>query len=245
MPEVPIQEAATRLGVHPATIRRRIASGHLPARLDPQGRYLVSLSGAQALLGGGGTSEVEALRDELEELRQDLARVTQERDQYRERFERTYGNYEKLYEDARADRERASVTHLEQLAVIREMQTQLLSMVQARNGPAPAPPATAHITADADGRILTFDSGAEAMFGWTAPEVVGARLAETIIPPRYREAHEAGLARYARTRNSVLFGKPLPLSGLRKAGGEFPLQLTLVTMSQDPLVFQAAITATP
>src|SRR5436309_7455397 len=44
-----------------------------------------------------------------------------------------------------------------------------------------------------------FRSQAEATFGWPRAEVVGRSLADTIIPPRFREAHRLGLARYLET----------------------------------------------
>src|SRR5688572_226924 len=46
-----------------------------------------------------------------------------------------------------------------------------------------------------DGTITLWNPNAEVLFGWTAEEAVGRVLAETILPPQYRDAHNDGLNR--------------------------------------------------
>src|SRR5262249_14749521 len=48
-----------------------------------------------------------------------------------------------------------------------------------------------------------------------------------LMPERYREAHQRGLERLRITGEPRLFGKILELRGLRKDGGEFPVELSL------------------
>lgn len=84
------------------------------------------------------------------------------------------------------------------------------------------------ISADSNGHILTWNNGARAIFGYTAEEVVGQPLT-TLMPERYREAHQRGLAQMRATGESALMGIVLELHGLRKDGREFPLELTLST----------------
>jgi PAS domain S-box-containing protein len=55
------------------------------------------------------------------------------------------------------------------------------------------------ITIDHDGRILEWNPAAERTFGHPRSAVLGRQLAETIIPPQYREAHYRGFARYRQT----------------------------------------------
>jgi PAS domain S-box-containing protein len=55
------------------------------------------------------------------------------------------------------------------------------------------------IVTDNQSRITYWNPKAEEIFGWTAAEVSGRTLSETIIPEQYREAHEAGMKRYLST----------------------------------------------
>ncbi|MBI5523896.1 MAG: PAS domain-containing sensor histidine kinase [Desulfarculus sp.] len=81
------------------------------------------------------------------------------------------------------------------------------------------------ITTDAQGTVLTWNQGAEVMFGF-GPEMVG-RSVLAIIPERYRQAHEEGVRRYLATGQRRLIGQVAELAGLRKDGGEFPIELSL------------------
>jgi PAS domain S-box-containing protein len=82
------------------------------------------------------------------------------------------------------------------------------------------------VSADSSGRVLTWNRGAERLFGWTADEMVGRPLT-AIIPERFRALHDDGIARVRRTGASKLAGKVVELSGLRRDGGEFPIELSI------------------
>ncbi|MGI8557636.1 MAG: PAS domain S-box protein [Solirubrobacteraceae bacterium] len=82
------------------------------------------------------------------------------------------------------------------------------------------------ISADADGNVLFWNEAAAAMFGRTPDQMLGQPLT-SIMPERYRELHESGLARYRRTREPHVIGKTVQLHGLRRDGSEFPLSLSL------------------
>ena len=60
------------------------------------------------------------------------------------------------------------------------------------------------ITMDAAGRVREFNPAAERVFGFTRDEAIGKELAELIIPPRNRERHRQGLARYLKTGEGPL-----------------------------------------
>ena len=64
------------------------------------------------------------------------------------------------------------------------------------------------------------------MFGWTAEEIVGRPLT-VIIPARFRELHSDGIARVRRTGTSKLAGQVVEPAGLRRDGGEFPIELSI------------------
>jgi PAS domain S-box-containing protein len=80
----------------------------------------------------------------------------------------------------------------------------------------------------ADGRweIVFWNRGAAAMFGYAEHEVLGTSLM-ILMPEHFRDAHTRGLARVAAGGESRLIGETLELSGLRKDGEEFPMELSL------------------
>ncbi|MDQ6664314.1 MAG: PAS domain S-box protein [Acidobacteriota bacterium] len=93
------------------------------------------------------------------------------------------------------------------------------------------------ITIDHEGRILEFNSAAEAIFGYRQADVIGQEMASLIIPPHLRELHRKGLARYLETRRATVLGKRIELTGMRFDGSEFPAELAIaaVERSQRPV----------
>lgn len=84
------------------------------------------------------------------------------------------------------------------------------------------------IVADAEGVIQSCNRAAERLFLYSESELVGEPLTK-LIPPRYREAHEMGISRARESGNDMSAGRAVELSGLRKDGQEFPMELTLVS----------------
>jgi len=89
------------------------------------------------------------------------------------------------------------------------------------------------ITMDADGRVLEFNPAAERVFGFSRQETVGKELAELIIPPRMREQHRRGLARYLKTGEGPVIGKRIEIAGMRKEGSEILVELTITAVKID------------
>ncbi|AWN37671.1 diguanylate cyclase [Methylobacterium radiodurans] len=86
----------------------------------------------------------------------------------------------------------------------------------------------AFVSMDAAGRITHWNPAAEATFGWSAAEVLGRCLAETIVPPGHRAAHARGVERYLQTRRGDVLGKQrFELAALRRDGTEFPVEVAL------------------
>jgi PAS domain S-box-containing protein len=85
----------------------------------------------------------------------------------------------------------------------------------------------AFVGMNTDGEITDWNRRAEAIFGWPAQEAVGRSLDETIIPRRYRERHREGLRKFLATGEAPVFGRRTELSGLRRSGEEFPVELTV------------------
>ncbi len=86
---------------------------------------------------------------------------------------------------------------------------------------------TARFVMDRDGRIVEWDAGAEAIYGFTAAEAVGRKMSELIIPQHNRAAHEAGMKRFSQTRQGAVIGKTLTITSLHRDGREFPVEVTI------------------
>jgi PAS domain S-box-containing protein len=95
------------------------------------------------------------------------------------------------------------------------------------------------ITTDSEGTVLTWNLGAELMFGY-GPEMVG-RPVLAIIPERFRQAHLNGVWRFLQTGERRLIGRMVELAGLKQDGGEFPIELSLSTWQGARGVFFGAI----
>ena len=85
----------------------------------------------------------------------------------------------------------------------------------------------AYIEMDINGLITEWNAQATQSFGWEKDDVIGRALCRTIIPERYRDAHNQGLARYRETGDGPLLGQRVEISALRRDGSEIPIELTL------------------
>jgi len=100
----------------------------------------------------------------------------------------------------------------------------------------------AFVGADTGGRIVEWNTRAEAMFGWPREEALGRILVDTIVPESYREQHRRGFARFVETGDARMLHQRLELSGLRRDGSEFPVELTIwPTGDRGQLTFNAFI----
>lgn len=81
------------------------------------------------------------------------------------------------------------------------------------------------ISVDEEQRIVLFNNAAERIFGYSRGEILGKNL-NILIPPHYGD-HSRYIKRFIKSRESNIIGKTLSLTGLRKSGEEFPLELGL------------------
>jgi len=86
------------------------------------------------------------------------------------------------------------------------------------------------ITIDAHGRITSWNPQAERLLGWSAEEIRGRFLSETIIPPAYREAHERGLRHFLATGEGPVLNRRIELSALHRNGTEFSVELAITPL---------------
>ena len=91
---------------------------------------------------------------------------------------------------------------------------------------------TAHdafVGMDSAGTIVAWNAQAQQTFGWTRQEALGRNLADTIIPPAFREAHNHGMRRFLETGDAPVVNKRLELRGLHRDGHEFPIEITITS----------------
>lgn len=98
------------------------------------------------------------------------------------------------------------------------------------------------ITTDADQRVILFNNAAEAMFGWTRDQALGAPLA-TFIPERFRRAHADHVARFGATGTTSrrMGGSLRVVTGLRHNGEEFPIDASISQIDESGKHFYTVI----
>ncbi|MEP6952399.1 MAG: PAS domain S-box protein [Ginsengibacter sp.] len=78
-----------------------------------------------------------------------------------------------------------------------------------------------------EGKIVTWDSKAELLFGWKEDEVLGMSLTETIIPHKHREAHTRGMNHFLQTGEGPILGKTIEVRALNKNNHELDISLSI------------------
>ncbi len=84
----------------------------------------------------------------------------------------------------------------------------------------------AMIIADAAGRISIVNTQTERMFGYSREELLG-RQVEMLLPEGVRDRHVKHRASYGIDPSVRMMGAGLTLTGRRKDGGEFPVEISL------------------
>jgi PAS domain S-box-containing protein len=82
------------------------------------------------------------------------------------------------------------------------------------------------ITIDQTGEILSVNKAATTMFGYAEAELAG-RAIGILMPEPYRSKHRDYLASYTTSRQAKIIGTRKELSGLRKDGTVFPIDLAV------------------
>ncbi len=82
------------------------------------------------------------------------------------------------------------------------------------------------ITIDDEGRIESFNPAAERLFGYAAADVIGLPLS-LLMPPPYRDEHDHYLRTYLETGRPKVIGRRREVTGLRRDGSLFPMDLSV------------------
>lgn len=96
------------------------------------------------------------------------------------------------------------------------------------------------IVANGRGIIISWNQSASVLFGYSNEEAIGQPLT-LLMPQRYRDAHERGLARMAFTGKGRVMGSVVELHGLKKDGTEFPIELSLATWRNTESTYYSGI----
>ncbi len=96
---------------------------------------------------------------------------------------------------------------------------------------------TAHnafVSMDVEGRVIYWNPRAEEIFGWSRREALGQVVGDLIVPAQHREAHRQGLRRFLDTGEGPVLNKRLALTGCRRTGEEFPVEMTISALAGEP-----------
>ena len=117
-------------------------------------------------------------------------------------------------------------------AAIRESADRFRSLAESAN--------EAIIVCDAADGVVSWNRGAETIFGYRADEMIGRELSR-LLPERYRDLLDPVMPRVAGGEALQLTGKTTEVSGLTRDGKEFPLDLSLATWESGQRRFYSAI----
>ena len=96
------------------------------------------------------------------------------------------------------------------------------------------------ILADDKGNIISWNKGAQNIFGYSEAEMLGKPITP-LMPERYRDAHTKGLERVSLTGESKISGKIMEVYGRRKDGDEFPMEHSVTVWKTGKGIFYTAI----
>jgi PAS domain S-box-containing protein len=87
------------------------------------------------------------------------------------------------------------------------------------------------VSMDVDGIIMGWNPQAETTFGWSAEEVIGRSLVETIVPHAYRAAHAEGLRHWRDTGEGAVLNARIEIQALHRDGRLIPVEVAIVPVA--------------
>ena len=96
------------------------------------------------------------------------------------------------------------------------------------------------VSADSQGIIISWNKGAQKLFGYGEVEALGQPIT-MLMSEHYRDIHRNGMERFLRTGEPRVMGNTVELNGRRKDGDEFPIELSLSSWNTKEGIFFASI----
>lgn len=81
------------------------------------------------------------------------------------------------------------------------------------------------ISIDQHGKVIDWNPQAEVIFGYSLEQTIGRDVAELIVPTSYRQ----NIVRFIKT----ILGKHIETQGIRADGSKFPIELTILELTQN------------
>ena len=96
------------------------------------------------------------------------------------------------------------------------------------------------VTANSKGKITYWNEAAKKIFGYSSKTIKGKNLI-ILMPKRFRKEYEEGFNKLISTGSSMMNGKIVELTGLRKNGSEFPIEMSLSTWKSKGQLYSTGI----
>ena len=88
------------------------------------------------------------------------------------------------------------------------------------------------ILIDMQGIVLMFNPACERLFGYRADEIIGKNV-KMLMPPPYRDEHDRYVSNYVHTGERKIIGIGREVTGQRKDGSTFPMDLSVGEAKQE------------
>ena len=92
------------------------------------------------------------------------------------------------------------------------------------------------VAVDHEGTIIQINSQTQALFGYTRDELIGQKI-EILVPESYRRQHHHHRKNFAEAPKTRRMGADLDLSGRRRNGTEFPVEISLSPVTTENGMF--------
>jgi PAS domain S-box-containing protein len=144
----------------------------------------------------------------------------------------TQSQIEQIFLEKLAESEQLNIA-LDQKIKENEVTQKLLRKNEVMLGSVISSALDAIVITNQEGRILHWNHAATEIFGYTEAEAHGQTIMDTIIPPFYLQEHGNEFHLFLSGADRSLLNKRLELTGMRKSGDEFPMELTVTAINND------------
>ncbi len=86
---------------------------------------------------------------------------------------------------------------------------------------------------DRDGNIIEWNAQAVNTFGWTAEDVLGRSLSDTIVPEEYRSAHTHGVVSFSQRDEDRMVNQRVESWALHRDGHRFPVEIAIIPIYKE------------